>query len=62
MAIYVAVALKIEGELVILIFRPQTVRSGTNHAPGIMKHGPGPRLHQKSVYSHLQGLYSRQND
>ena len=49
-------------EMVKFKSRCQTVRSGANPPPYIMKHGPGPRLHQKSVYSHLQGLYSRQND
>ena len=45
--------------MVILIFRPQTLLSGTRHAPDIIKYDSGPRLPSGRVYSHLRGLYSR---
>ena len=45
--------------MVILIFRPQTLLSGTRHAPGIIKYDSGPRMPSGRVYSHLRGLYSR---
>ena len=49
------------GGMVILIFRPQTLLSGTRHAPDTIKYDSGPRLPSGRVYSHLRGLYSRQN-
>ena len=45
--------------MVILIFRPQTLLSGTRHAPDTIKYDSGPRLPSGRVYSHLRGLYSR---
>ena len=49
----------VRGGLVILIFRPQTLLSGTRHAPDTIKYDSGPRLPSGRVYSHLRGLYSR---
>ena len=45
--------------MVILIFRPQTLLSGTRHAPDTIKYDSGPRMPSGRVYSHLRGLYSR---
>jgi hypothetical protein len=41
--------------MVILIFRPQTLLSGTRHAPDTIKYDSGPRLPSGRVYSHLRG-------
>ena len=49
------------GPEVILIFRPQTVRSGTRHVQYDIEQGSGPGFHTESVYSHLRVLHSRQN-
>ena len=49
----------LRGGMVILIFRPQTLLSGTRHAPGIIKYDSAPKLPSIRVYSHLRGLYSR---
>ena len=49
----------LKGGMVILIIRPQTLLSGTRHAPGIIKYDSAPRLPSGRVYSHLRGLYSR---
>ena len=37
--------------MVILIFRPQTLLSGTRHAPDTIKYDSGPRLPSGRVYS-----------
>ena len=50
---------KLGGGMVVLIFRPQTLLSGTRHAPGIIKYDSAPKLPSIRVYSHLRGLYSR---
>ena len=41
--------------MVILIFRPQTLLSGTRHAPDTIKYDSGPRMPSGRVYSHLRG-------
>ena len=46
-------------DMVILIFRPQTLLSGTRHAPGIIKYDSAPKLPSIRVYSHLRGYGSR---
>ena len=45
--------------MVILIFRPHTLMSGTGHAAGIIKYDSTPRLPSGRVYSHLRWQYSR---
>ena len=57
--IYLSVSLALGGDMVILIFRPQTLLSGTRQAPDTIKYDSGPRLPSGRVYSHLRGLYSR---